>query len=88
MSVLEAMAMGTPLIVTRSRGITPFLRNESNALTVPPESVDSIREALTQLSDQEVLEQLAEGGMEYVKSVHSMETFVDDFLTLVSEDER
>jgi glycosyltransferase involved in cell wall biosynthesis len=81
--ILEAMAMGTPLIVTKSRGIESFLQNEQNALVVPPRSADAIRTALTQLSNQAVSEQLAENAIKYVNSVHSLKIFVDRFIELI-----
>jgi len=47
--VLEAMAMGRPLVATRSAGLADFLRDGETCLTVPPGDAAALRAAIGRL---------------------------------------
>lgn len=54
-TVLEAMALGAPLVTTHMGGIADMVTNEESALVVPPGDVAATTTALTRLSTDPVL---------------------------------
>lgn len=82
---LEAMAMSTPLIVTKSQGIEAFMQDGKNSIVVPPESPEAIRTALTRVDDPDLYNDLAEGGRTYVTANHSVKHLTQNLVTLFSD---
>jgi len=63
MTVLEAMASGTPVIATRVGGIPEVVRNGCNGLLVPPADADALSDSLERIaSDSRLRRTLAEEG--------------------------
>ncbi len=60
---LEAMAYGTPVVLTDSRGVRDFARHGENCLLVPPRATESLAQAiLSLLNDVELAKKLGENG--------------------------
>jgi glycosyltransferase involved in cell wall biosynthesis len=71
-SIMEAMAVGVPVVTTWIGGIPELAVNEMTALTVPPGNSDALAEAIKRLvSDQPLRERLVAGGRAAVERMHS-----------------
>ena len=57
--LLEAMAMGTPVIATRVGGVERVVQDESNGLLIPSGSVEAIHSAIKRLTCKRARSQLA-----------------------------
>ena len=68
LTVFEAMACGTPVIVTTSCGASEVLTNEETALMVPSKSPGKIAEAIIRLKeDSKLREKLSMNGRMFVE---------------------
>ncbi len=62
-SVIEAMALGLPVISTNVGGLPYLIENNETGILVPPNNVDVFVEAITQLlSNSEKTEQLSKNA--------------------------
>ncbi len=61
-TVLEALAVGTPVIATAVGGVPEVVHDGENGLLVPPGSPDSLREAIARFSDDAVLRLRLQAG--------------------------
>ncbi|HEY7818535.1 MAG TPA: glycosyltransferase family 4 protein, partial [Vicinamibacteria bacterium] len=52
LTVFEAMAMRKPMVATSVDGLRDVLRNEENALVVPPKDARALAEAIERLLDE------------------------------------
>jgi glycosyltransferase involved in cell wall biosynthesis len=52
---LEAMACGTPVVLTDSGGVRDFARDGENCLVVPPQHPDLLADAIVKVLDDPVL---------------------------------
>lgn len=60
---LEAMACGTPVVLTDSSGVRDYARNGENCLMVQPRDVEGLADAMARvLDDPELGDRLAEAG--------------------------
>ncbi len=76
---LEAMASGTPVVLTDSGGVRDYAQNEVNCLLVPPKSPVKLAEAIIQLlNDNRLAEKFSRAGLETVKTF-SWEKATDRF---------
>src|SRR5690606_25607941 len=67
-TALEAMACGTPCVVTGVGGVTEYARHEQNCLVVPPKSPDAIADAALRILEDELLrKRLLKEGLKTVK---------------------
>lgn len=58
--LLDAMAMGKPVVVTRVNGTVDYARDRDNALTVSPQDADAMAKAIDELmTDQALRKRLA-----------------------------
>lgn len=65
---LEAMACGTPVVLTDSIGVSDYARHEVNCLIVPPRNPQAIAAAVLRLvHDPALAQQLVEQGKESVR---------------------
>jgi glycosyltransferase involved in cell wall biosynthesis len=67
-SLLEAMAMGKPIVATGSAGLSDYLRHEENALVVPCADPTAMRTAIQRLlTDPDLCVRLGAGARRFVE---------------------
>jgi glycosyltransferase involved in cell wall biosynthesis len=67
-SVLEALASGTPIVSTNVGGVPFFVNDEQTALLVPPKSPEAMAEAILRLMDDHSLsKRLVDNGLAEVQ---------------------
>ncbi len=67
-SLLEAMAMGKPIVVTGSAGLNDYLRHEENALVVPCADPRAMHTAVQRLlTDVDLCKRLGAGARRFVE---------------------
>jgi len=70
--VMEAMAMGRPVIAARSGGIPDIVADGDTGILVPPGDVPALRAAITRLlADSRLRERMGEAGKERVAAFQS-----------------
>jgi colanic acid/amylovoran biosynthesis glycosyltransferase len=73
-SIMEAMAVGVPVVTTWIGGIPELAVNEVTAMTVPPGNSETLSIAIKRLvGDPTLRDQLARGGRAAVERMHSRE---------------
>jgi L-malate glycosyltransferase len=73
-ALLEAMAMGLPVIATRVSGTPDVVRNEKDGLLISPESSDALAEAMKRIIfDPALRQQLGQNARRRVEDEFSME---------------
>lgn len=83
--VLEAMAMGKPVIATRVGAIPEMLEGGKNGLLVPPRDVDALTNALTQaMDDPECRNTLGEQARRRALEFYSLDYVFNTYLSLWS----
>ena len=71
-SLLEVMAMGTPVVATSVMGITDVVENGKNGLLVPYDSPGDLGDAILRLlSDDTLRKALCENAREFVRHGHT-----------------
>jgi glycosyltransferase involved in cell wall biosynthesis len=79
--ILEAMALGKPVISTRTTGTTEYIEDGVNGLLVQPKDVACMREAIMKLiNDAEYSSKLALEALEMVKKRHTFDIYVEQIL--------
>ncbi|WP_170287255.1 glycosyltransferase family 4 protein [Halioglobus maricola] len=74
MSVLEAMAVGLPIVTTPVGALQDIITNEDSGLLVSPGNIEQLTRSLIRLlSDRELREEIGERNMESVKKFYSMD---------------
>lgn len=69
--ILEAMACGAPVVVTRAEGNEEFCRHEHNCILVDKGDLEGVVQGIVRvLTDRPFTEHLAEKGKETAKSYH------------------
>jgi glycogen(starch) synthase len=78
MAILEAMALGVPVVSTDIPGVRDFLKHQENGLVVDPPSPERVAETLSwALSHQEETQALATRAKDMVDSRYRWETTVN-----------
>lgn len=78
LTVIEAMAAGTPVIGTRVDGIKTVIDHRQNGLLVSPESSDDLAERIIQVfASKELREKLRQGGLRSVVERYTLKQFTD-----------
>jgi glycosyltransferase involved in cell wall biosynthesis len=71
-TILEAMASGLPIVSTSSVGVVDALRDERDALLVPPGDVRALRRAMARMRDDAALRRrLAEAALGEVRAKYA-----------------
>jgi colanic acid/amylovoran biosynthesis glycosyltransferase len=79
--LMEAMALGVPVISTRVSGIPELIESGRTGLLVEPEDVDALTDAVEQLIDDSQLRfRLAAGAIELVRLEYNLDRQVDSFI--------
>ncbi|HET6515291.1 MAG TPA: glycosyltransferase family 4 protein [Thermodesulfovibrionales bacterium] len=86
MVIIEAMAMGRPVIGTKVGGIPDIITDGSNGLLVPPGNEDALAAALSRyLDDGRFRDQMAYGGRRIVEERFSDRIMAERFDRLLKE---
>jgi len=84
--IAEAMAVEVPVVVTEVCGIARYLKNEENALIVPPADEEALAKAIKKvLKVKSLREKLIENAGELVEKKFSLEQMVENFEQLFRE---
>jgi len=76
-ALLAAMAVGRPVVATRSLGIEDYL-DETTSVLVPPQDAGALREALRHVSDPVVAATMGSAALAAARGRFSLERFVLD----------
>lgn len=77
---LEAMACGTPVVTTKTPGVSEYARDEQNCLMTEPGDVKGIVERITRLlTDEDLYQRLQLAGIETAKQ-YSWNTILTDIV--------
>lgn len=78
--LLEAMALGRPVVATDVGGVDSVLTHEDSGLLVPPGDPEALAEAIVRvLDDPSLAARLGEAGREVVEKHHGLEGMVRAF---------
>ncbi|MCC6234089.1 MAG: glycosyltransferase family 4 protein, partial [Verrucomicrobiales bacterium] len=81
--LIEAMAVGVPVIAARAGGVPEIVTHELNGMLATPGDLTAYSAALGRLiQDSEYRHRMAEAGRRTVVERFSLERVVDDFETL------
>lgn len=84
-AILDAMALGIPVVATRTGGIPDAVLHEQTGLLVPPHDPDALAGALARMVDDPGLrERLRAGARQHVRSF-DVERTIDDTLATYRE---
>jgi glycosyltransferase involved in cell wall biosynthesis len=73
-SVLEAMAMGVPVVTTAVNGLTDAVRHERTGLIVPQRDPERLATAIARLlDDPELADRLSRAGRRTIEESFSLE---------------
>jgi glycosyltransferase involved in cell wall biosynthesis len=73
-SIMEAMAVGVPVVTTWIAGIPELAEAETTALTVPPARADELAEAMRRLADDAALRlRLSQAARSRVEALHDQD---------------
>ncbi|WP_411032139.1 glycosyltransferase [Spongiimicrobium sp. 3-5] len=80
--LLEASAVGLPLVTTNVPGVTDIARHQKEALIVPPKNASDLAQAIIDLAeDQDLADRLSKNALLNVKQ-YSMEVISKNYVTL------
>lgn len=75
-AILEAMAMGKPVICSRVKGQVDIIKDGVTGIFVPQGDPDALREAIVSLwNDPERAEEMGKAAREYIEKHHSWEEY-------------
>lgn len=79
LNVLEAMAVGLPVVATGVGGVRDFARDGENVLIVPVESADAVADRLLRLmADRELAARLADTAAQFVRDRFSLRSMAEN----------
>jgi len=84
-TILEAMALGTPVISTSVGGVPEIIKNGKDGFLVPLNAIEKLTKTLTKLTDVNIRKQLAQNALETVKQRFTVKQQVKKFLNCISE---
>jgi glycosyltransferase involved in cell wall biosynthesis len=77
-ALLQALAMGKPVVATRTGGIPEVIVPEETGLLAPPRDSQALGQAMSQLlQDAPLREKLSQQGQQMVASRYSLEQMAD-----------
>jgi glycosyltransferase involved in cell wall biosynthesis len=77
-AVLDALALGKPVVATKSGGIPEIIKNEDSGLLVPPADPKALSEGIIRmLTDDELAKRVARTGKSVVKQKFTIDTMVN-----------
>lgn len=82
--ILEAMAMGKPVICSRIKGQVDVIQDGKTGIFVPVGDSKALRNAIQYLwNNPEVAKRMGQAGREYVEEFQTLDKFVSDVHTVV-----
>ncbi len=85
-TIIEAMAMGRPVISTATEGRADILEHEVNCLLVPPRDVEALRAAILRLWEDPALgARLGARARERVVDAHGLDQWLASMLAAIAE---
>lgn len=85
-SLLEAMACGLPVVVTRVGGMPDVVSNSVEGFVVEPSDVNSLAEAIRKLlHNPELRKRMGTAGRDKIQKYYSLETVADHYITLYQQ---
>jgi glycosyltransferase involved in cell wall biosynthesis len=82
-TLLEAMALGTPIIASRVGGLAEVLQDGVTALLVPPQDAASLALAIIRLhNDKRLCSRLSEEGQRLQQAKYSLEVMTESYLAI------
>jgi glycosyltransferase involved in cell wall biosynthesis len=85
-AILEAMALGKPVIATETTGTVDYIQSGVNGILVPAEDSGALKEAIRNLTnDLNLSKRLAANGLESVMGNHTFEKYVERILLAANE---
>ena len=85
-TLLEAMAMGKAVIVTRTTGQTDVVVHEENGLTVPPGDVTAWKESIRRLrQDRALRERLGANARQWIEENATLERWVRNIASGITD---
>lgn len=85
-AVLEAMALGLPVVASAVEGVTELVEDERSGLLVPPRDVPALEQALQRLiEDEDLRAGLGARGREIVRERYGPDTWIQSFERIYRE---
>jgi glycosyltransferase involved in cell wall biosynthesis len=85
-TLLEALAMGKPAIVSRTQGITDYVTDRETGIYVSPGAVAELRDAILSLWEHPgEVRRLGENGRQAVEEDMNLDTYVNKIVQIVYE---
>jgi glycosyltransferase involved in cell wall biosynthesis len=86
LAVLEAMACGCPVLVSRGAGVQEVLTDKENALLFPPRNPEVLAERIESLVSQPKLQQeIASKGMVLARTTYNWERFAEQISSVCQD---
>jgi glycosyltransferase involved in cell wall biosynthesis len=83
-SLIEASALGKPVIITRNRYLPQYFEENNIGLFVNPADAEELRKAILKISsDSELLRQLGENSRQFALKMCNLELFTKDLAKLL-----
>ncbi len=84
--ILEAMALGKPVIATETVGTIDYIQSGINGILVPPDDSNALAKAISQLmADRNLCKRLSVNALKSVKDLHTFEIYVNTILTAAGD---
>ena len=88
LTIIEALNAGTPVIVTRHSGIPDMVRENQNALFVPPQAPEAIAEAAHRLAEHETWRRFSQHARQQFQRRFSPDAVRKQWVDLLGKGER
>jgi glycosyltransferase involved in cell wall biosynthesis len=84
--MLEAMAAGLPVVVTKTGGMIDAVNSEQIGFLIEPGDADALRDRIQNLCSKEQLRRdMATNAREYVRRTHSWETIIEQLTDIYEQ---
>lgn len=86
-AIVEAMAMGKAVVVTRTRGQVDVVREGEHGLYVPPEDPQAMRKAIEYLlAHPEEAERMGRAGRALIEERHTLDAYINQLAAIARDD--